>query len=243
MSYFFVALLIGFVIMFHEFGHFIAAKGVRIPIAIFSIGFGPKIIGKKWGETEYRLSLIPIGGYVLPEIEEENENEFFVLPVKKRIIMALGGPIASFILPVICFSVIYSFKYGLSFANVLYKPIAQSIKILYEMVISLPYVFAHSEQLSGIVGIVTQGGNFVGTNLMNAIQFVALISLNLTVLNLLPIPALDGGKVLLYLLEKIHPRFLRLHLPLAIFGWIFVIGLMLYVTAVDIGKLLLVSVV
>lgn len=241
MSYFFAVLLVGFVIMFHEFGHFIAAKRVRIPIATFSIGFGPKIIGKKWGETEYRLSLIPIGGYVLPEIEDE--NEFFVLPVKKRIIMALGGPIASFILPVICFSVIYSFKYGLSFVNVLYKPIVQSIKILYEMVISLPYVFAHSEQLSGIVGIVTQGGNFVGTNLTNAIQFVALISLNLTVLNLLPIPALDGGKVLLYLLEKIHPSLLRLHLPLAIFGWIFVIGLMLYVTVIDIGKLLFVSVV
>lgn len=89
MSYLLVALLVGFIILFHEFGHFIAAKGVRIPIAIFSIGFGPKIIVKKWGETEYRLSLVPIGGYVLPEIE--NEKEFFELPVNKRILMALGG--------------------------------------------------------------------------------------------------------------------------------------------------------
>ncbi|MBA1337176.1 MAG: Intramembrane protease RasP/YluC, implicated in cell division based on FtsL cleavage [Firmicutes bacterium] len=239
MSYFIATLLIGFVILFHEFGHFIAAKKVRIPIATFSIGFGPKIIGRKSGETEYRLSLIPIGGYVLPEIEDE--KEFFALPVNKRIMMALGGPIASVILPVVCFSVIYSVKYGLSFMSVLYKPIMQASNLLYKMVIALPDVFNHTEQLSGIVGIVAQGGDFVGTNLINAFQFVAFISLNLAVLNLLPIPVLDGGKVLLYLLEKIHPKLLRLHFPLAIAGWMFVIGLMLYVTAVDIGKLLWVS--
>ncbi len=241
MSYIFVALLIGFVILFHEIGHLIAAKGVQMPISIFSIGFGPKLFSKKWGGTEYRLSLIPLGGYVLPEIEDQ--NEYFALPVKKRIIMALGGPIASFILPVICFSVIYSLNSGLSFANVLQIPITQATKIMYEIVVSLPYVLTNPGQLSGIVGIVAQGGNFVGTNWLNALQFVALISLNLTVLNLLPIPVLDGGKILLFSLEKIHPKFLRLHVPLAIAGWVFMIGLMLYVTLVDIGKIFLEKVI
>ncbi len=235
MNYFFAALLIGFVILVHEIGHLIAAKGVQIPISTFSIGFGPKLIGKKWGGTEYRLSLIPLGGYVLPEIEDH--NEYFALPVNKRIIMAIGGPIASFILPVVCFSVIYSLNSGWSFANVLQIPITQATQIMYEIVISLPYLLTNAGQLSGIVGIVAQGGNSVGTNLLNALQFVALISLNLTVLNLLPIPVLDGGKVLLFSLEKIHPKFLRLHVPLAIVGWVFMIGLMLYVTVVDIGKI------
>jgi regulator of sigma E protease len=66
MSYMMVVLAIGLVILFHEFGHFIAAKKAGIAIAVFSLGFGPKVIGKKWGGTEYRLSLIPLGGYVLP---------------------------------------------------------------------------------------------------------------------------------------------------------------------------------
>ena len=235
MSYIIVALLIGFVILVHEIGHFIAAKQAGIKIAVFSIGFGPRLIGRKWRGTEYRLSLIPLGGYVLPEIDDE--KEFFTIPVNKRIWMALGGPIASFLFPVLCFSLVFSVRNGLSLANVFVKPVLQAVDLLLAMAMALPRIFTHSEQLSGIVGIVAQGGNFVGTNLQNAWQFAVLISLNLAVLNLLPVPALDGGKVFLYLLEKIHPKLQRLHVPLAIAGWIFLIGLMLYVTVMDIGKL------
>ena len=97
--------MIGFVILFHELGHFVAAKRAGIAIAVFSIGFGPRLIWRKWRGTEYRLSLIPLGGYVLPEIE--NEWEFFAIPVNKRIWMASGGPIASLMLPVICFSIVF----------------------------------------------------------------------------------------------------------------------------------------
>jgi len=237
MSYFLAALVVGFVILFHELGHFIAAKRVGVPIAIFSIGFGPRLTAWKWGETEYRLSLIPLGGYVLPAVADE--KEFFQLSVKKRILMTVGGPLASFILPIICFSIIYSSQPGLSFIELLYLPLLQSTTIIYEIIIFLPTVFSQSDQLSGIVGIITQGGSIIGNNLMNTLQFMALISLNLTVLNLLPLPVLDGGKILLYLLEKIHPASLRLHLPLAVCGWVLILGLMLYVTVGDLRNLLL----
>ena len=235
MSYLIVALLIGFVILVHEFGHFLAAKRAGIAVAVFSLGFGPRLIARKWRGTEYRLSLIPLGGYVLPEIEDE--REFFAIPVNKRILMALGGPLASFLFPVLCFAVNNSVRYGLSLANAFVRPLTQAADLMLAMVTALPRIFTHKEQLSGIVGIVAQGGNFVGGNILNAVQFAVLISLNLAVLNLLPIPVLDGGKVFLYLLEKIDPKLQRLHVPLAIGGWIFVIGLMVYVTVVDIGKL------
>jgi regulator of sigma E protease len=236
MSYMMVALAIGLVIWFHELGHFIAAKKAGIAIAVFSLGFGPRLIGKKWGGTEYRLSLIPLGGYVLPEIEDE--KEFFAVPVNKRIRMSLGGPVASLLFPMLCFSVIYSVSYGLSWTNLFVKPVMQTAALLLAMAAALPRAFTHSEQLSGIVGIVAQGGNLVGTSLLNAFQFAAFVSLNLALLNLLPVPALDGGKIVLYLLEKINPKLRRLHLPLAIAGWVFMIGLMVYVTMLDIGKLL-----
>ncbi len=236
MSYVMVMLLIGSVILFHEFGHFVAAKRAGITIAVFSIGFGPRLIGRKWRGTEYRLSLIPLGGYVLPEIE--NEREFFAIPVNKRIWMALGGPIASFIFPMICFAIVFPVMYGLSFANVLIKPAIYALDLLRQMIMSLPGVFTHPGQLSGIVGVVALGGSVVGPGWTNALQFAAFLSLNFVVLNLLPIPVLDGGKVVLYLLEKMHPKLQRLHVPLAMAGWIFMIGLMAYVTVCDIGKLL-----
>ena len=82
MNYLIIILLIGLLILVHELGHFLAARWVKIPVARFSIGFGPKLWGYKKGNTEYWLSLIPIGGYVLPEIEDE--TEFFKIPVYKR---------------------------------------------------------------------------------------------------------------------------------------------------------------
>ncbi|MCL6558986.1 MAG: site-2 protease family protein [Firmicutes bacterium] len=94
-----------------------------------------------------------------------------------------------------------------------------------------------SEQLSGVVGIVVQGGQFVGADVLKALYFSILLSLNLAVFNLLPIPALDGGKIILYLLEKAHPKLLRLHIPLAVAGWVLLIGLMVYATVLDIGRI------
>ena len=57
-------LVLGFLIFIHEMGHYLAARHVGVQVQAFSIGFPPKLIGKQIGETEYRLSWIPVGGYV-----------------------------------------------------------------------------------------------------------------------------------------------------------------------------------
>lgn len=67
------SILLGVLIFVHEFGHFIVAKRLGIKVLKFSLGFGPKIIGKKIGETEYVLSMLPLGGYVKPLGETPDE--------------------------------------------------------------------------------------------------------------------------------------------------------------------------
>lgn len=66
-----VAAVIGLLITIHEFGHLIVAKLTRIPVEVFSIGFGPPLLRRTWGGTEYRLATIPLGGYIKMAGEEE----------------------------------------------------------------------------------------------------------------------------------------------------------------------------
>ena len=67
-------IVLGILIFFHELGHFLAAKSFGVKVEKFSLGFGPKIFGKKFGETEYMISLVPLGGYVKLLGEEETED-------------------------------------------------------------------------------------------------------------------------------------------------------------------------
>src|SRR5271163_1326148 len=69
MSDFFTAVLavgvvLGFMILIHEFGHYAAAKLLGVRVEVFSIGFGKRLLGFRRGETDYRISAIPLGGYV-----------------------------------------------------------------------------------------------------------------------------------------------------------------------------------
>lgn len=235
MKYLMTIFLLGLVILFHEIGHFVFASAVRMPISIFSIGFGPKLFSFHRKGTEYRISLIPVGGYVLPAVEDE--EEFFALPLYKRVMMTLGGPVASFVLPLLCYAVFFTVKQGFSFEAALIMPIKQTLVFLGMMIGSLATIFQGGGQVAGIIGIVSQGSSFVGGNMLNALHFMALLSLNLFILNMLPVPVLDGGKLLLYLIECISPKSKKLQYPLALAGWVFMIGLMIYATALDIGNI------
>ena len=231
MNYLMALIILGIAVLIHELGHFLAAKAVGLPIKIFSIGYGPKMIGIERNGTEYRLSWFPLGGYVMMDFEEE--EELYEYPVYKRVIMALGGPIGSLILPIICFGIIHILQVGSSPYDVLILPIKETFSLFWSMFIALPQLFNQSTQLSGVVGIVAQGGNMISGSLVNGLYFSAIISTNLALLNLLPIPVLDGGKIILYLLEKISVKSVKLHYPLTIASAIGLLGLMLYVTALD----------
>ena len=67
--------VLGLIIFFHEFGHFITAKAFGMRVFIFSFGFGKRLLGFKWGDTDCRVSLIPLGGYVKLEGEPDDHPQ------------------------------------------------------------------------------------------------------------------------------------------------------------------------
>ncbi len=101
-------LLLGGLVFFHELGHFLVAKWCGVKVLRFSLGFGPKIVGFTYGETEYWLSLLPLGGYVKmlgeqPEDEasishEDAARAFVNRPVWQRACIALAGPVFNLLL-------------------------------------------------------------------------------------------------------------------------------------------------
>lgn len=112
---------LGIVILVHEVGHFVAARASGIEVETFSVGWGPKLISRRRGKTEYRLSAFPIGGYcrmkgehVLREAWRNGENtipkepgSFFAAPPWKRIIVSVAGPSANLLFAVVVLSIIW----------------------------------------------------------------------------------------------------------------------------------------
>ena len=235
MSFLLIAFLLGLLLLIHELGHFLAARWMGIPVARFSIGLGPKLWGFRRGETEFWLAAIPFGGYVLPAVDDE--HEYFRIPVGRRIILALGGPAANFLLPLPLFAMLNVMAGDVSLYHILIAPWVQTVATIGQLLAAIPLLFSQPDAITGVVGIVVEGERFVGLSLEKGLFFSILMSLNLGVFNLLPIPALDGGKILLHLAETLHPRSARrLYVPLSLFGWLVIIGLVLYVTVMDIGR-------
>ncbi len=108
--------VLGILVMFHEFGHFIAAKKSGVRVEQFSIGFGPKIYSFKKGTTEYRVSALPLGGYVKLAGDNYEEykgapDEYFSQPIYKRFWIIFSGPMLNYILGFVFFWVIFFVGY------------------------------------------------------------------------------------------------------------------------------------
>lgn len=125
MSVVWAIVVFSLLIFFHELGHFIFAKLTGVKVLKFSLGFGPKIIGRRIGETEYLISAIPLGGYLKPlgeEIREELKEEdkpraFNYQSVQKRVAIIIAGPIFNFILAYIIFVIFLSLKLPVAIPN------------------------------------------------------------------------------------------------------------------------------
>jgi regulator of sigma E protease len=108
--------VLGVLVFVHEFGHFIVAKLVGVKVLKFSLGFGPRLIGKQIGETEYVISAIPLGGYVKPLGESsrdevgarERSRSFLHQSIPRRMAIVAAGPVANFLLAVFIFSLVFT---------------------------------------------------------------------------------------------------------------------------------------
>src|SRR5262244_726857 len=132
-----VALVLGIIILVHEWGHFIVARLCGVRVDVFSIGFGPRLFGWKKGDTDYRVSALPLGGYVrmagqdLSDVDSGKQAptgacyELMSKPRWQRALIAFGGPAVNFIFPVILLTGFYSLV-GIPHSLTLRQPIQVS---------------------------------------------------------------------------------------------------------------------
>jgi len=339
-----------FLIFFHELGHFLAARYFGVRVEVFSIGFGKRVATKKIGETEWSLSLIPLGGYVRmkgqddadpTKISYEYDSYNSKTPLQ-RMVISLAGPFANFFLAFFLYLAVSSIGVPTPLANVgklidnspaleagiqledsitningvpikywdeigkhvgeeaqahritilrddqylnlSITPKVMEVKNLFgedekryllgispnpNKVEYLPYTFSNGltfayeqtyraslyimtgvqklvsgliplENLGGVVGIVDTTSKVSEMGLVALLMFTALISVNLGVINLLPIPALDGGHVMFQLYELITKKVPNeeIMLKLTLAGWGILLSLMLIGLYNDINRLL-----
>jgi len=334
-------LIIAVLILVHEWGHFITARKIGIPVWEFSIGFGPKIYGRKKDGVEYSLRLIPLGGYVRMAGEEPGDandpNGFNNRTPLEKMGVAFAGPFMNFVLALLIFVYIYSVvgiprvvdqpligqvvantpaeKGGLQANDLVLqannkdiktwgeftvaisstpegqplnltvkrneqmlnlsvtpvknettgKPsigvmsalaydkqgIISAIKIGFQQTYELTVLLLSSlgilisggasvNDLAGPVGIYKLIGEAAQAGMVLLLSFTAFLSINLGILNLLPIPALDGSRIVFALVEAIRKKPLEPEKEGFIhwLGFLFLIMLMVLVTYNDIVRLI-----
>lgn len=345
MTIIYFVLILGLIILVHEFGHFIFAKWSNVYVYEFSIGMGPKIFGKKdkKGETEYCIRAIPIGGFVSLAGEEvdddtkvKKDRKLYNKSFIQRFMIMIAGAMNNFIL---CFLILL--LGALIYGSVSQKPVVSSVnegypaydasikegdtitsidgksvsswsevqlliqtskgneisvgikeengnkrevkltpkvvksdegeesyvigvgmqgKIEKGFVPSIKYAFntfgsllklmfttleelftggVAVKELSGPVGIYTLVGEQAKNGFENILYLIAFLSINVGVINLLPFPAFDGGRVLFLIIEKLTGKAIPTKVENMInsIGFMLLMILMLYVTFNDILRL------
>ena len=331
----------GLLVLVHEFGHFITAKLTGMRVDEFAIGFGPKLLSAKYGETRYSLRAIPLGGFndiagMDPNDNSAGERGYCEKPVFSRMIVILAGSAMNFVLPVILFFGIYAavgvakpapepiiggvitgmpaetagLKIGDKILSVDGAPITtweeftekiratgenQALAIVYErdsksaeisltpkfdekssrpligvqsstiyepqglamsfllalehtknivlfMLDALAGIFAAPSQaeLAGPIGIAQMAGQVAETGFVPLLNFAALLSLNLGIINLLPVPALDGGHFVGLVIEAVRgkPMSAKALMYTQRVGIALLLALTLFATVSDVSRVL-----
>jgi regulator of sigma E protease len=317
--------------MFHEFGHFIVAKAFGARVNEFSIGFGPRLFMKKYGETEYSFRVLLFGGYVALEGEDEKSSDPRAImnkPWPVRLAVFAAGPLMNILLAFLLLVIVFFYigspvpkvdaviegypaqKAGIlpgdrilsindvkinsweqlekaissSQGKVLTIKIQRDNKIMekeiapvfdpkasklmigivpaYEksfplavktamdrtiyfsklILLSLEMLITGKvsvNEIMGPVGIVQAVGTVAKTGLINLLAFSALISVNLGLFNLLPFPALDGGRILFVLAEAVRGKPLPPEKEgyIHYLGFLLLIALLIFATYRDIVRM------
>ena len=167
-----IIFLLGFLILIHEGGHFAVAKLCKVKVNQFSIGFGPKIYSKQGKETKYVLRMIPLGGFVSMEGEEEpseSKGAFNKASVPKRIAIVSAGAIVNILFGLLVYFILVMIMYG-SF----YTAVSAISKFLLALLESIKMLFTGGvglKDLTGPVGI----SSLVSRNLWNYRIFIYII--------------------------------------------------------------------
>jgi len=231
--------LLMLITIIHELGHLVVAKLSGVKVEIFSIGFGLKLFGFKIGETEYRISLIPFGGYCeIKEYSNSNKEENNTLYSKRYLIkvaIALAGVIANLLT---AFGILFMVSYFISKSFIL--AFEYSINFIYDIIlvtiISLKLLFTGKLVFKGyLLNTVNIIGQY--NNIIYWLLFFVIFSITVAIFNLIPFPSLDGSLPFLSSLEKIFDKKKAIKINNIICKIGFIILIILTVLCVIIGVL------
>ncbi len=242
-----IIFLLGFLVFIHELGHYLVAKRCKVQVNQFALGFGPVIWHKKKNETDYELRLIPLGGFVNLEGEEEHsekEGSFNKATIAKRIAIIAAGALVNIIFGVLVYFILITIRHNIVVENNLLASIKYGLGAVVELMKSifwgLGQLVTGKLNINDMVGPVGISSMVSQTNgIVEFIYLLALISISLGVTNLLPIIPLDGGKIVLLIIEKIRKKPIKRELELEIqtVGFFALIAFSIIVTYNDIAKL------
>lgn len=328
----------GLLILFHELGHFMIAKSVNMRVTEFAIGFGPKIVSFRRGETMYSLRAIPLGGFNkiqgMDPDEEQDERSFSAKPVWARMLVIVAGSAMNFILPVLIFLIIYlsagietpstqpvigsvfndkpAYSAGLATGDKILSVNGQAIEnwkqfvsivqinagnklevrfdragvertvaivpeydpranrgiigvspeiIIYKpglfeaikLAVTHTYLIANNmltgimqmitgkvaADVSGPIGVAQMAGQVAQLGILPLLQFAAFLSINLGLINLLPVPVLDGGHIVTLAVEAVRRKPLgkQSMYIMQMIGFVLLMMLMVLATFKDINRL------
>ncbi|MCL2859654.1 MAG: site-2 protease family protein [Oscillospiraceae bacterium] len=233
-----IAFLLGVLIIIHEFAHYLAARLCKVHVLEFAIGFGKKIYSKEKNGTKYTLRIIPLGGFVsLKGADEPNDDvdSYTRASIWKRIVILLAGGLLNILFGLVVYFVL------IMIINNFQTAISASGEFLFTLFDSLRMLFTGQigmDQFMGPIGIselVAQTKGFA-----QFAYLLAVVSLSLGVTNLLPIPPLDGSKILILLIEAIRRKPIKRELELKIqaYGFIILIVLSIYIAYRDVLRII-----
>jgi regulator of sigma E protease len=201
------------VVLVHEFGHFLAARKSGVKVYEFSIGFpfSPRLITLfRHKETAFTVRLLPLGGFVsFSQDGGENDTELFRASYWKRALILSAGSLFHMFFAFAVFTAVFIIGKHLDPVSALLLSAKTVWEILSGTLLFVINAFTgHGtmEGVSGPVGIAVMAGKAAGKGMLNLFYFAGVLSMSLGIMNLLPLPALDGGHLVALLIESIRRK-------------------------------------
>ena len=240
--------IFGILVVVHEGGHFATAKAVGVRVNEFSIGMGPLLFSGKKGETMYSLRLLPIGGYVALEGEDEesdDERSFSNKPAWAKLLVLAAGPFMNFLFAVIVLTVLLMVIGGptnvfqalvLGFKNCVNMEI-----MIFDALKDLITGAGSVDDVVGPIGIVDAVDKTAQAGMSNLVLLTVVLSLNLGLFNILPFPALDGGRILFVIIRAVTGKAItdEMENKIHYVGIMILFGLMILITMKDVNTFFL----
>jgi regulator of sigma E protease len=234
------------IVLVHELGHFIAARAAGVKVYEFSIGFpfSPKVLTLfRHRETEFTFRLLPLGGFVSFSKDGEEGAELLGASHLGRAAILSAGSLFNVAFAFLIFMAVFVLGKQVPISGAVFL----SAKLLWEILAGTAVFIADlvsgsgsMEGLSGPVGIASMAGQAASKGFFSLMYFAGILSMSIGLLNLLPLPALDGGQLSMLLIEAIRqkPLSLRTYQIATVLGMSLLLILTAIVTYKDIVGLI-----